>query len=324
MNCDNKKSPLDIGVSKGQENKATTQYNLFLLYNNIPSELKQYPNWVLRKNKVPYSVTRLGKKWQSLEDCGVYEDVIQALECGDYDGIGFQLSNSPYTVIDLDHCIDENGDITNDRVIDLLEEVASYWEYSPSGTGLHIWLKGETPKAVKNSPLGFEMYSKGRYITMTGNTPTGGDIVENQPLIDKLYNKYKTRVVSNNSTLIHWGDYPSFSDKNLQKKIEEITRLDKSGKFTELFYKGNYSLYGGDESSADMALCCILAYWCNANPVQMEQIFNKSALASRDKWQLRKDYRHRTINNAIGLYRQEKQEKLKKIKQEIDIFLWGK
>lgn len=323
MNCSHKKEPCRTAILQGEESQlVTTLDETLLLYSTIPSELKQYPNWVLRKNKVPYSVTRLGKKWKSLEDCGTYEDVIQALQRGSYDGIGFQLSNSPYTVIDLDHCIDDNGDITSTDILDLLMECGSYWEYSPSGTGIHIWLKGHTPRAVKNSPQGFEMYSDGRYITMTGNTPTGADIVENQPLIDKLYNTYKTTTASKGPP-IEWGAYKALSDAEIDKKISDIAAHEKSGKFSKLFYNGDISLYGDDESRADSALCCILAWWCNGNPVQIEQVFNRSALSHRQKWSDRADYRKRTIENAIAVYLDGMRERLEQSNEKTKQFLWG-
>jgi len=70
-------------------------------------------------------------------------------------------------------------------------------------------------------------------------------------------------------------------------------------KFRRL-WTGDISDYGGDDSRADLALCGILAREFNNDPHKVEATFNQSALAQRDKWQKRADYREHTIRKAIG------------------------
>ncbi len=70
--------------------------------------------------------------------------------------------------VDIDHCRAEDGTL-NDTARAILEKHPSYTEISPSGTGLHIFYHGAMPgKGNKNSATGVEMYSTGRYFTMTG------------------------------------------------------------------------------------------------------------------------------------------------------------
>ena len=54
-------------------------------------------------------------------------------------------------VLDIDNAIDETGQITSDLALDMTE--ITYCEKSPSGTGLHCFLKGELPSERKKSVL---------------------------------------------------------------------------------------------------------------------------------------------------------------------------
>ena len=64
----------------------------------------------------------------------------------------------------------------------------SYTEVSPSGTGLHIFVRGHLPdKGQKRGPI--ELYDRERYFTVTGahlpETPT--TIEERQAVVEWLY-----------------------------------------------------------------------------------------------------------------------------------------
>ena len=97
--------------------------------------------------------------------------------------------------------------------------------------------------------------------------------------------------------------FENLSDDEITKHDDEvIQRIRKSkqgSKFEKLFYEGDISDYEDDESRADMALMNILPFWTNGNSAQMERIFGRSALAQRDKWTEREDYRQRTIRSAL-------------------------
>ena len=53
-------------------------------------------------------------------------------------------------------------------------------------------------------------------------------------------------------------------------------------------------------SESDQSLCNHLAFWLQKDPVEMEKAWLSSKLGQREKTQTRKDYRDRTINNAIA------------------------
>jgi KaiC/GvpD/RAD55 family RecA-like ATPase len=87
-------------------------------------------------------------------------------------------------------------------------------------------------------------------------------------------------------------------------KIIELCRNAKNAdKFCALYDNGDTSLYNGDESRADEALACLLAFYTK-DAAQIESLMNKSALGLREKWRQREDYRRRTIQKALSLSRE--------------------
>ena len=137
-------------------------------FKNIPIELKQLPQWVCHKGKIPFNpVTGTPAKAGQPTTWASFEDAVNAFHGSSYDGIGFEFNNNGIVGIDLDHVVAEDGLLSEeaDEIVTILD---SYTEYSPSGKGLHIFVKGDIP--VDGKKKGFiEMYKAKRYFTMTGN-----------------------------------------------------------------------------------------------------------------------------------------------------------
>ena len=84
-------------------------------------------------------------------------------------GIGFALFKEDQIIGgDLDNCINENGDLS-DLALAALYHLDTYFEVSPSGTGLRFFGTGILPKTTVNNELGLEIYSEKRFLTVTGN-----------------------------------------------------------------------------------------------------------------------------------------------------------
>lgn len=84
--------------------------------------------------------------------------------------------------------------------------------------------------------------------------------------------------------------------------LDRIRRSRQPAKFTALFDRGDRSGYGGDDSRADLALCCVLAYWVGPDPARIDRLFRRSALA-RAKWDSRRGtstYGGQTIDKALA------------------------
>ena len=147
---------------------------------SIPEELRVRPQWVVWKAlgdmlaKVPHSA-RTGRKASSTDllTWGTFEEALQAYENGEYDGVGFVFSSAdPYTGVDLDDCVDEDGEIAL-WALEIVRYFDSYTELSATGTGLHIIVRGNVPNRRKGD---LEVYSSKRFFTVTGHVlEVGGD-----------------------------------------------------------------------------------------------------------------------------------------------------
>jgi hypothetical protein len=229
-------------------------------------------------------------------------------QSNEFDGVGIIFKPDQRLLgIDIDHVLDENGDIVGehaDKIQRLIAEANTYTEISPSGTGLHLMLivpEGLPLIANRHSP--FEAYTSKRFFTVT----------------ERLYGEEKeVRVLSNAEALdllgiigYPWGkDEPealasvTSSPSPLPNTLEDAAVVEKmftskNGEKIKALYGGDTSKYEGDESRADMALCSYLAFWTGKDAAQMERVWVASTLGARKKTQDRKDYRDRTITAAI-------------------------
>jgi len=137
------------------------------LLENIPEELRQRPQWVVHKEKVPYIAGGVGRAsstdsltWRT------FEEAVQALRTGRYDGIGFVFSSGdPFAGVDLDKCRDPETGELEEWAEKIVAAFGGYAEASPSGTGVHIIVRGKAPNK-KRGPI--EAYSSERFFTVTG------------------------------------------------------------------------------------------------------------------------------------------------------------
>src|SRR5215204_3638274 len=79
--------------------------------------------------------------------------------------------------------------------------------------------------------------------------------------------------------------------------IEKMRGAANAPKFATLFDDGDIRAYDDDESSADLALLSILAFYTQ-DVVQLDRLYRSSALM-RPKWE-RYDYRKRTTEEALA------------------------
>lgn len=166
----------------------------------IPSALIERPQWVTWRyengTKVPYSA-KTGHKASSTKESTwtTYDIASKVAQARDYAGVGFVFSDDdPFTGIDLDDCRDDAGEIAL-WALEIVNDMMSYTEVSPSGRGLKIWVEGSVPSAVKvpYETGKVEIYSTARYFTVTGQhlagTPT--DIRNANGSLTRLYERLK-------------------------------------------------------------------------------------------------------------------------------------
>jgi hypothetical protein len=175
---------------------------------NVPPELLDLPVWLLRRGKQPFYANgkpRRGKL-DSPDDrvrLVTFKEIELSLLIEGADGVGVALGPIPGSDIalcgiDLDDCF--TGCCLQNRAEKILESAKSYAERSPSGRGLHILGYGDigTTK-LKDELGGLEIYSGGRYFTMTGdglNNSRLASISEPAALARKLFGIKPQRNVS--------------------------------------------------------------------------------------------------------------------------------
>lgn len=261
-------------------------------YNNIPKEMKEFNNWVLYKirpkkdnkgniknTKIPYQpINKMAKvndrhTWSSFY---IVKNKAEK-EARRYDGIGFVFTDSTIMGIDIDHCIVDNK--LSDIATDILKTVNSYAEYSPSGEGIHIYINGNINlyKGFKLPKLGLEIYEKDRYFTVTGNVINGYEKLSSDVTgVEKIYDKYFN---TTSKLQLQKKNNLQFMEIDDNKLLDKINNSKQAEAFKNLYYDGIAS----DNSSADLSLCNILAFWTCKNFAQMDRLFRKSALF-RKKW----------------------------------------
>jgi len=137
-------------------------------------DLRQWLCWRLEERngdptKVPYSPeTHEKAKSTDPKTWTGYQQAVRACKEHGYDGIGFVFTpEDDLCGVDLDGCLDpETGEIES-WAAEIIEELDSYTEISPSGTGVHILMRATLPEG-RNRKGRFEAYDRGRYFTVTG------------------------------------------------------------------------------------------------------------------------------------------------------------
>lgn len=159
---------------------------------NIPKELKSLNQWVGVgiDSKVPMRVDTLFAASSSNPDTwGSFEDTKEAVRLGELTYPGFVFNDNGIVGIDIDKGYDEDG-FLSDIAVDIINTCKSYTEKSKSGRGFHILVKGHLPFDGKNNRNGVEIYKKGRFFIMTGETLLYTDIIKNQSAINYIVDKY--------------------------------------------------------------------------------------------------------------------------------------
>ncbi|QLG29823.1 hypothetical protein HUG10_19620 (plasmid) [Halorarum halophilum] len=245
-----------------------------------------------------------------------FETALEYIRSDEADGLGFVFSeNDPFVGIDLDDCRDPETSSIDDDARDIVNRLDSYTEISPSGTGFHVLVEGELPEGG-NRHGSVEMYESARFFTMTGDRVDvkPQSVEERQDALVEVHREYVQepsmggREMSEETT--HSVDTGAaglpeesvtevkFSDEEL---LEKARNASNGEKFDRL-WRGGTSGYPS-QSEADMALCCLLAFWTGGDAMWVDQLFRKSDLY-REKWdEIRYSnedtYGERTVKRAI-------------------------
>ena len=263
------------------------------------AELQKQKRWVLWKlealngklTKVPYQPNGRKAKANDSATWRTYAECVAVVS--QFSGVGVTLGDGIFG-IDIDKCCDAvTGKFTAESRV-IVIGLDSYSEYSPSGTGCHIFCLGEMPekyRGVNNGKKGdsivravpgckqIELKSSGFYFTFSAwhLTKTPADLMPRQEQINALCDRVAAITQSKaGAGLVVSGD--------AEEKYRKLMA-------------GDLSDFNGDYSRADLAMCNFLAQKLNNNFFKIDEAWLASPLY-REKLE-RTDYRSATIMKAI-------------------------
>lgn len=299
------------------QDKLSTSWN----FHEVPDELKTQQRWVLWR-----FVARDGKRTKvPVDDAGTpidvtdprnrrpFADAVTALDrargSGAAVGLGVVLGDG-LCGVDLDGVVDSHGALTP-AAADIVATLTSYAETSPSGTGVHVLVRGTLPDGCRHrAPLPggghIEAYDRGRFFTVTGRRlPSAPAAVREAPTaIAAVCTRYGLLPAPAPA-----GDGNQTEVQDLDLLLAE--RTCRTDRYFGALWTGDVSGYPSP-SEADLALCVRLLQLVGGDVTRADRLFRRSGLY-RTKW----DERHRadgssygqiTLETALRAYREHLQQ----------------
>lgn len=235
--------------------------------------------------------------------------------------IGFVLTaQDNLFCVDLDECY-QNGEWSAFACQVFAMFPDALFELSFNGNGGHIWgissWQGEHRKRNKDVP-GLEVYTRQRFIALTGNVFSGSFTYDYAQPLCNLINTYLPGLPENEGSgewstgpVPEWSGYTDdvqllqamFTSGGAKAQfgfscsVQSLWNADPD-QLAAHYPPDSNDTYGFNHSSADAALCQHLAFWTGKDCERMERLFGMSELGKRDKWVEREDYRQRTVLQA--------------------------
>jgi primase-polymerase (primpol)-like protein len=298
---------------------------LTVIPENIPAELKAYDHWVnwnwdWKKDKwdkppvdswsgIAYAKSSDPKTW------GTFDRAISTLQQCGLAGIGFVVHKGdehadPFVVFDLDECRNPECGATEPWAQQIIDELASYTEVSPSGTGIRIVAKGEM--MIRGAKAGkFEVYQTGRYVTITGHHLAGTPqtIEDRQEAIEaicarELRKEPQLRKESPPPVDTDGEESESYGHLLTDDDVFEYLRTAANSTKTAALLDGEWEEFYPSQSEADMALCSCLIFYVGYDSDRINELFRQTGLM-RPKWNRScgfETYGDRTVRKAIEFH----------------------
>jgi len=276
---------------------------------HIPRELAELPRWVCWRwelrdgkwTKPPINPwTRGEAKTNDDTTWSTYSEAMASCSLNkELAGVGFVfVATDDLMGVDVDGCLNPDGSLSATGETAVKHFGDSYCEVSPSGSGLKFIIRATIPggkSGRKNPKLDVEAYGTGRYFTITGRRWLGSSsaVLEKQPALDQWFES----VFPARETRDKKDNKPAQPVSATAHQIIEKASAARNGEKFRRLWAGDCSEFGDDQSSADLGLCSLLAFWCGPNPDLIDEVFQASGLM-RPKWE-RDDYRSGTIKRAV-------------------------
>lgn len=277
---------------------------------NIPNSMRDYDQWVCwkyysdqtngrdRRRKVPvnprtgrFAKVTDGNTWASLDEAVEFSTAHNQ----NNHGIGFVFTeNDPFVGVDLDDCRDSSTGQLEPWSTEVLDQLDSYAEISPSETGLKVIVTSNAPiPSRRRSNPGLEVYRSSRFFTITGDIlGVHSETNDGTNALRWIHKRYFPDPVPSTA-----GEFTESKPMVAQddQVVTKALSARNGSKFRDL-WKGKTKANDGNQSEADLSLCRLLAFWCGPCHQQVDRLFRSSGLY-RSKW----DERHFSSGATYGM-----------------------
>jgi hypothetical protein len=290
----------------------------------IPEALSDGKRWLLwreevrkgKPTKVPYCPDGRGRASSTDPDTwGSLDEARSTFTRGGFDGIGIALGNG-LAGVDLDDCrVPETGEIA-EWAQEIIDQLNSYTELSPSGTGVHVLLYGTLSRSGNRRDCGnghVEIYDHDRYFTFTGEHLEGTPVAieDRQAELDALHlrlfpdekpappseHRQAQAPAPEVGALVLRPDA-----KPPHEKLEIL--LANDDRFRDTWNRGRRDLHDQSASGYDMALATATAQ-AGWSEQEIANLLIAHRLKHGDDPKLRQDYYQRTIHKAMAATRKD-------------------
>ena len=215
-------------------------------------------------------------------------------------------------MVDLDKRIAADGEVDKEA-LEIVAKLPSYWETSPSGTGLHGVIRGQVPG--DRCRAGIEIYDGAktlRFMSATGNrlpAPWSTEMIQECAAIDEVYTKMiqgafkepeKAAMTSQPAPAVTSSVQIESTGTSLTSKRAILFSGEIISQKPFVIRDDSGELEYESQSQADQALANLLALEHKGDIIAIDADFRESSLF-RKKWN-RQDYRDATIKKAVAFY----------------------
>lgn len=150
----------------------------------VPAAMRERKHWLLwrfelkgaetKPRKMPYWASgrrRRGTQGDQTDrdELATFDVALAEFGRGTWDGLGFAfLPGDDLFGIDVDGAVDPDTGEFSSRWMHLVEACASYTEWSPSRTGVHVIMRGDLGGTTKDNGIGLELFQHAQFFTVTG------------------------------------------------------------------------------------------------------------------------------------------------------------
>jgi len=275
----------DARNSSSPSSSASDEVRCLSRTEEVPHELLRLPRWVAfrltppkkpgdKHGKIP--IDPWTGKNASSTDPKTWAPIARAhlrAQVDNLAGVGFVFNGDGICGVDLDKCRDPKSGEIEPWAQQIVTELSSYTELSPSGTGLHILVRGVLPDRGRKKG-NVEIYETGRFFTVTGQRVAGtpATIENRQAEIDAVH----TRIFAAPASATQQPKVDAD-----ERVLERAARAKNGAKFSALW---NGETTGHPSTSeGDLALCSILSFWTHGDARAVDRLFRKSK-RMRPKW----------------------------------------